>query len=66
MMMCRTMTILKLYVVRTMTCNKCKSRDVVQAVWVFANSEQLDGGELVDEVSPRCWDCGSEDLEFDF
>jgi len=56
---------LQLYVEKMMTCIKCKSRDIVQAVWVFANSEQLEGGELVDEISPRCWDCGSEDLEFD-
>jgi hypothetical protein len=46
------------------TCNDCKSDEIVDAVWVFANSEQLDGGEKVDEIESRCWDCGSEDLDY--
>lgn len=46
-------------------CCSCKSNSVVQAVWVFANSESLDGGEVVDEIADRCWDCGSEDIEYE-
>jgi hypothetical protein len=47
----------------TWSCVNCKSTDIVQAVWIFANSEELDGGEVVDEINMRCWDCGCEDVE---
>lgn len=47
----------------TWSCVDCKSTDIVQAVWIFANSEELDGGEVVDEINMRCWDCGCEDVE---
>tara|TARA_B100000925_G_C21873791_1_gene415423 strand:+ start:606 stop:761 length:156 start_codon:yes stop_codon:yes gene_type:complete len=46
-----------------LACLECESTDIVQAVWIFANSEQLDGGELVDDINQRCWECGSEEVE---
>ena len=45
-------------------CNNCKSDEIVVAVWMFANSAQLDGGEKIDEIDSKCWECGSIDLDY--
>tara|TARA_R100000781_G_scaffold93576_1_gene58153 strand:- start:314 stop:502 length:189 start_codon:yes stop_codon:yes gene_type:complete len=47
-------------------CSNCKSsEEIYQAVWVKANSDEIVGGQSVDEVGPTCFNC-DQDSDIDW